>query len=618
MRRLTSMLAAGLLAAGTVLATAGAASADGTAVHRQFTCTDDGSDFFNVTKSGVNYFLGTPNITFSGATARLKPRGNSTTLWLDCLSSTSNTVVLKNRGLALTSRAFSPGADVTMVPPGDGGNGFASQQWDLVVSGGTVTFQNVKTGLFLRVRNSGPIMGQTVTTGLTATAWSDNPGGTWGTAREVPGSAALNAGGNAIVTSVSCGAAGNCSAGGWYFDSSSNRQAFVVSQVNGTWGTAKEVPGTATLNQGFAALNSVSCASAGNCSAGGGYLDSSGDQAFVVSQVNGTWGTAKEVPGTAALNAGRVAAIKSVSCGSAGNCSAGGGYLDSSGHSQAFVVSQVNGTWGTASEVPGTAALNTGNDAINSVSCGSAGNCSAGGYYKDSSGHRQAFVASQVNGTWRKAKEVAAALNQGGRAGALVLSVSCGSAGNCSAGGGYTDSSGGFQAFVVSRAGGTWGTAKEVPGTAALNTGEAAIHSVSCASAGNCSAGGQYTDSSGHAQAFVVSQVGGTWRTAKEVPGIATLNHLLADLSSVSCGSAGNCSAGGEYTDSSGHSQAFVVTQVGGTWGTAEEVPGTAALNQGPEANLYSVSCAPAGTCSAGGWYTDSSGRSQAFVVSQT
>jgi hypothetical protein len=34
-----------------------------------------------------------------------------------------------------------------------------------------ITFQNVKTGLFLRVRNSGPIVNQTVTTGSTFTIW---------------------------------------------------------------------------------------------------------------------------------------------------------------------------------------------------------------------------------------------------------------------------------------------------------------------------------------------------------------------------------------------------------------------------------------------------------------
>ena len=140
--------------------------------------------------------------------------------------------------------------------------------------------------------------------------------------------------------------------------------------------------------------------------------------------------------------------------------------------------------------------------------------------------------------------------------------MSCGAAGNCSTGGSYKDSFGNFQAFVVSQTLGTWHTAIEVPGTAVLNRGRiAAIFSVSCGAAGNCSAGGFYTDSSGNRQAFVVSQNGGTWHTAIEVPGTAALNRLDAVIASVSCASAGNCSAGGSYTDSSGRTQAFVVSQ---------------------------------------------------------
>jgi len=279
----------------------------------------------------------------------------------------------------------------------------------------------------------------------------------------------------------------------------------------GTWGTAEQVPGTANDNPNFPFTTtlSVSCASPGKCSAGGVDEDSSGiPQAFVVSRVNGTWGTSIEVPGSVALNQGGYAQISSVSCARAGNCSAGGFYADSSGGFQVFVVSQVNGTWGTAIEVPGTAALNQGGLAeINSVSCGAVGNCSAAGFYVDSSGNFQAFVVSQVIGTWGTAIEVpgTAALNQGGFT--YVNSVSCAPAGNCSAGYGYTDSSGHFQAFVVSQVNGTWGTAIEVPGTAALNQGGyAQISSVSCAPAGKCSAGGFYTDSSGIGQAFVVDK----------------------------------------------------------------------------------------------------------------
>ena len=168
--------------------------------------------------------------------------------------------------------------------------------------------------------------------------------------------------------------------------------------------------------------------------------------------------------------------------------------------------------------------------------------------------------------------------------------------------------------------GGTWGTAQEVPGIAALNQhGDAQITSLSCASAGNCSAGGVYDGTPTSGQVFVVSQVNGTWHAAIKVPGTAALNQGgNAEITSVSCGSVGNCSVGGDYRDSSGNFQVFVASQAHGTWHTAIEVPGTAALNQGGNAGIGSVTCATAGNCSAGGNYKDSSGLIQAFVVSQT
>jgi hypothetical protein len=104
------------------------------------------------------------------------------------------------------------------------------------------------------------------------------------------------------------------------------------------------------------------------------------------------------VPGSAALNAGAFARVDSVSCGSAGNCAAVGHYARGLyGPYQAFVVSEKNGSWGKAIEVPGSGALNTGGHAqVMSVSCTSAGYCAAGGYYLDRSGADQAFVVSRT------------------------------------------------------------------------------------------------------------------------------------------------------------------------------------------------------------------------------
>jgi hypothetical protein len=227
-------------------------------------------------------------------------------------------------------------------------------------------------------------------------------------------------------------------------------------------------------------------------------------------------------------------------------------------------------------------------------------------------------VGSEVNGVWHKAVKVpgTGALNQGD---AQVNSVSCGSAGNCSAGGWYTDGRGYEQLMVVNEVNGTWHHAIEVPGTAALNKGDyARITSMSCGSAGSCSAGGSYMDSSSLDSPLVVTEVNGTWQKAIRVPGMPALTqHIFGMVTSVSCASADSCSAGGWYTDSADLGQAFVVDEVNGTWHHAVKVRGIAALNQGNNAVVTSLSCASAGNCRALGTYTDSAKVDQVFVVSR-
>jgi hypothetical protein len=298
---------------------------------------------------------------------------------------------------------------------------------------------------------------------------------------------------------------------------------------------------------------------------------------------------------------------------------AGGDYVQGSGPFQAFVVSESNGTWHRAIEVPGTRALEQGNGFadVSAVSCTSAGSCAAGGFYQDSHGHNQVFVVSESNGTWHRAIEVPgfSALNNGGLTN--VSAVSCGSAGNCAAVGYYTDGRGHQQAFLVSETGGTWGAARQVPGSGALNAGGGAVAtSVSCGAAGNCAAGGHYTDGGHHLRAFVVSETSGRWGTARQVPGPAVLSGPGdAGVQSVSCASPSNCAAGGFFSDHHGHQQAMVVSETHGTWGRAIEVPGSGALNTGGSAGVISLSCASAGRCSAGGNYMVPHVIQQAFVV---
>jgi hypothetical protein len=448
--------------------------------------------------------------------------------------------------------------------------------------------------------------------------------GSWGTAIEVPGLGALNAGGSAGVASVSCASAGSCAAGGFYADHDGHGQGFVAGERNGSWWTAIEVPGLGALNTGGnAEVTSVSCASAGNCAAGGYYTDPGGyNQAFVASERRGRWGTAIEIPGPAVYNAHLWAAVNAVSCPSAGNCVAGGYYTDPGEYNQAFVISERGGTWGTAIQLPftGNAYYPNGYGTLNSLSCASVGNCSAGGYDNGQAAVNtveSAFVVDEKNGRWGSVRQVPglAALNTGSPS---VYSISCASAGNCAAGGKYLDHSDHFQAFVVSEKNGTWGKAIKVPGSSALNSrGSALTGSVSCAAAGNCAAGGAASGRNG-AGAFVVSERNGTWGKAIAVPGPGPLPASRdAEIRSVSCATAGNCVAGGNSKDSSLRAQAFVVSERAGTWGRAIEVPGTSVLNTGGSAGVTAVSCARGGGCVAAGAYRDSTGATQGFVVSQ-
>jgi len=61
-----------------------------------------------------------------------------------------------------------------------------------------------------------------------------------------------------------------------------------------------------------------------------------------------------------------------------------------------------------------------------------------------------------------------------------------------------------------------------------------------------------------------------------------------------------------------------VLSEVSRTWQISLEVPGTAALNQGGDAQVSTVSCGSPGKCSAGGHYTGKNEYMQAFVVSES
>jgi hypothetical protein len=389
-------------------------------------------------------------------------------------------------------------------------------------------------------------------------------GSSWGKVTGVPGLDALvrGNGGGAQVSSGSCSSAGNCSAGGHYWDR--GEQAFVAVERNGRWGKATGVPGLAALNQGrYASVYALSCAPAGGCAAGGEYTPEAYGQdfdGFLAAEENGRWGKAVTLPA-------EDGSVDAIFCVSAGNCLAGGTEAPAyTSNFHGFVAIERSGHWGKPVAVPGLLALSKGQNAdVISAWCSSAGNCSIGGYTDGGGGYpEQAFVAVEQNGKWGTATRVPglAALNKGKDA--QVNSVSCASAGSCVAGGYYTESDGGSQGFVAVEQNGRWGKAAPVPGLAALDKGDSptAVNSVSCTRAGGCVAGGFYTDRSRHRQGFVAREDNGVWRRPVPLPGLGALNHGgSAEVNSVWCAPSGNCAAGGAYTGPAPHLARGFVTQ---------------------------------------------------------
>ena len=292
-----------------------------------------------------------------------------------------------------------------------------------------------------------------------------------------------------------------------------------------------------------------------------------------------------------------------------------GTYQTSSGNNtEALVLTETIGTWATGVELslPADAATFNQVAALGSISCASVGNCTAVGVYQFMSGPdswaSQGLLVSETAGSWGTGVAPSLPANAwtpNPQAG--LSSVSCASAGNCTAVGEYSNNSPTTQGLLLTQTGGTWATGVEAPLPANAETSAPgslySLNSVSCASAGNCSAVGAYLDNSINGHGLLLTETAGSWATGVDaaLPADAATDQQFVLLRSVSCPTAGNCSAVGGYTDSSGGGDGLLLTQTAGTWGTGTEV--SAPSNASPSIDLTSISCPSAQTCSGGGDY---------------
>lgn len=401
-------------------------------------------------------------------------------------------------------------------------------------------------------------------------------------------------------------------------------QAAAQESPGGTWGTVIPVSLAAGAPAGTqfvsGSLTSVSCASPGNCAAiGTVYTDTSSTgadtpYAVILSETSGTWGPPETVAGIASSAPTLGVVTTEVSCAAPGECAAVWSYDDASGAGHAYLIDESGGSWAPAQPVT----LGTTGTRLAGVACPAAGDCTAVGDYLDgSTGSGRPFVMDSSGGTWGAPQEVPGTdgLSSPSPVSAGLTSVSCASAGNCVAGGSYDISSAtGPQAFLATETGGTWGQAQQVAGMAALDPGGwSTLRSVSCAGSGECAAIGVYKGTTNGDYGWAATESGGSWAPAQQLPAPAASNRSIYP-NEVSCATGGYCVVAGEYFPGSvGGGQAFTDTYSGGAW-TAQDVPGITGL----EGDAGNVSCAAPGDCAAAGFYFPAgSGEPLAFVTDE-
>ena len=334
---------------------------------------------------------------------------------------------------------------------------------------------------------------------------------------------------------------------------------------------------------------------------------------------------------------GASASLAAISCTSATSCVAVGSYsvpvispLAVARSNYGLIETLSGGKW-SATQAPepanaGTSANHEQNAFLDAVSCPSAGNCIAVGYYEDNNGSDAGLIETLSGGTWT-ATEAPEPANAGsdadGHQGAQLNALSCTAAGTCTTVGAYADTNGYQYGLIDTLSAGTW-TATEAPEPANAGTdgaGQGAfLEAVSCVGT-TCAAVGFYDDTSNYEYGLIDTLSAGTW-TATEAPeppnaGTDAGSTQRVQLTAASCSQAGSCTSVGSYEDTNRYQYGLIETLSAGSWRvTTAPEPANAGTDAGGNqfASLAFLSCTSGATCSAAGSYNDATGVSHDLI----
>jgi hypothetical protein len=292
--------------------------------------------------------------------------------------------------------------------------------------------------------------------------------------------------------------------------------------------------------------------------------------------------------------------LVSVACPTAARCVSVGYYYAAPVSPQTVnesgLIETLSGTTWTASAAPTPSDIDTDESVVtlSSVSCSSATDCTAVGYYLANNSAEEPYVATLAGSSWTW-QPASVPTDGPNRLGGQLLSVSCPASGGCIAVGKFQPPADIADALIEQPSVGGWaGSEAPLPSNADPEESNGTeiqdiLYDVSCTSATNCAAVGEYTVGSGptlSTEGFADTLTNSGWAATQ----LAPTDEGGYDKA-VSCGG-DICVGTGEYNSSNSEIQ----TEAAGVWDPSDALvapqPTTFAGTE-----LYATDCTSDSSC---------------------
>jgi hypothetical protein len=357
-------------------------------------------------------------------------------------------------------------------------------------------------------------------------------------------------------------------------------------------------PNTSTTESN--ALRGVTCVSASECWAVGYYLSDNAAQTLIERWDGTSWSIVSS-PNTSATQSNF---LLGVTCGSASECWAVGYYYNDNVISQTLIERWDGTSWSIVNS-PNTSTADY--NSLSGVTCVSGSECWAVGYYFTSDNFVDQTLIERWDGTsW----SIVSSPNTSTTEANVVLGVTCVSASECWAVGYYYGLDDLISQTLIERWDGTSWTIVNSPNT---NTQSNVLLGVTCRSASDCWALGDYALTGSVLQTLIERWDGTSWAIVSSPNTSTTQSNLLYG---VACGSASDCWAVGYYiVDAVSNLNQTLIERWDGTSWAIVNSPNTSTTQSNL---LYSVTCESTPDCWAVGYYFNASNAAQTLALRYT